>query len=629
MRRSTTIYKFLLYFIFFSVVIPMVVLSISSTLISVDTLQSELQKEDEIKVDLLSNSIKDYIRGPLLELNIIKELLEENIKVDENIINKMLKILTDNHDDIWSIQVTDLSGEIQSIYPHDNYLIGTDVSGYEYFKEAISTNKPYWSGAFLSSQSNSSTVSLSQTYNNGVITLFISIKKIESVIELLRNKDSKRLIFVTDQRGVYVYHPDYKKVQLRENDLFLDKDQKIVTYNDKKYSTKRVQIPETGWFISLYSPLDNIYTALYQMILPLILIMIFIVFISIIIGNKFGKTISYGIKILLTSTREISDGDYDITIQDLGIRELDLLAQSIVDMSRGIYTRESDLKKARDEINNNKLQLEEEVKVQTQDLRSALESLEDAQDKMIESEKLASLGGMVAGVAHEINTPIGIIVTAASYLHDRTEEIMKSFKDNTLAQTQFADYCENVIGTTSLILSNSRRSSSLISSFKQVAVDQSSEEIRVFKIKDYVHEILTSLHPNFKKTNYIIDVICEKEINVKSYPGAFAQILTNLLLNSIKHGFENMDEGKITIKIEESNHLAYIVYTDNGHGMSEENVKRIYDPFFTTKRGKGGSGLGMHIVYNLITQKLNGSIHCLSSPEKGTTFELNFPIGMV
>lgn len=629
MKKSTTIYKFLLYFIFFSVVIPMVVLGVSSAFISVDTLQHELEKEDEIKVDLLSNSIKDYIRGPLHELNIIKKLLEDDIEVDDDIITKMLKILTDSHDDIWSIQITDLNGEIQSIYPHDNYFVGTDVSGYDYFKEAISTSKPFWSSTFLSSQSNSSAVSLSQTYNNGVITLFISIKRIERVIELLKNKNSKRLIFVTDQRGIYVYHPDYKKVQLRENDLFLDKDEKIVTYNDKKYSTSSVQMKETGWFISLYSPMDNIYTALYRMILPLVLIIIFMLLISIIIGNKFGNTISNGIKELLESTKEISNGDYNITIQDLGIQELDMLAKSVVEMSRGIYTRESDLKKAKDVINNNKLQLEEEVKIQTQYLRTALVSLEDAQEKMIESEKLASLGAMVAGVAHEINTPIGIIVTAASYLHDRTEEIMKSFKNNTLVQTQFSDYCENVIGTTSLILSNSRRSSSLISSFKQVAVDQSSEEIRNFKMKEYMNEILISLHPNFKKTNYIIEVICEREIYVKSYPGAFAQILTNLLLNSIKHGFENIDEGKITIKIEQFDQIVHIFYTDTGHGMSEEDVKRIYDPFFTTKRGKGGSGLGMHIVYNLITQKLKGSIRCISSPGKGTSFELNFPVGMI
>jgi len=607
----------------------MIVLGVSNTILSVDSFQKALKKEDDIKISLLSKMIRDYIRGPLLELNIIKENLESTRNTSSEDFNKLLGILTENSEKIWSIQVSDLYGNIRALYPNDERLLGTDISGHEYFKIVTHSDKPYWSSTFLSSKTNSSAVTLSKKYSDGVITLFISIKEMDEILALLNGENSRRLVFVTDQRGVYVYHPDYRKVLLRENNLFEEKQKEYATYNNEKYYIKTVQMPETGWQVSLYTPMDNIYQTIYKLVLPLIIILISLISIAIIIGRRFSKTIYNGINALLNSTREIALGEYDITIRPLALEEMDLLAKSVTNMSKVILERETELKDAYLKINNNKVLLEREVEKQTKDLRSALESLNDAQEKVIESEKLASLGGMVAGVAHEINTPIGIIVTAASYLQDKTEELYKSYQENTMAKSMFSTYCENVLSTTSLILSNSKRSSNLISSFKQVAVDQSSEEVRVFRMKKYINEILTSLHPNFKKTTHIVEVNCDESITVKSYPGAIAQILTNLILNSIKHGFENIPNGVISIDIYLENERIHFIYKDNGKGMSPEEVKKIYDPFFTTKRGKGGSGLGMHIVYNLVTQKLGGQISCTSSKNNGTTFLLDFPSQIV
>ncbi|MDM8521869.1 response regulator [Desulfococcaceae bacterium HSG8] len=287
--------------------------------------------------------------------------------------------------------------------------------------------------------------------------------------------------------------------------------------------------------------------------------------------------------------------------------------------------RTDELSEANEELIHHKDHLEDLVNERTKELKESLESLKRTQDYLIQSEKMAALGGLVAGVAHEINTPVGIGVTAASHLEDKTRKFTKVYKTGNLSRRDFESYINVAMESSKMILSNMNRAADLIQSFKQVAVDQSSEELRRFRIKKYVYEILASLHPKFKKTRYEIKVKCPDDFAINSFPGAFSQILTNLLINSLKHGFEGVDEGTISIEILKKAENVKMSYQDSGRGISEENISKIFDPFFTTKRGQGGSGLGMHIVYNLITQTLGGTIHCSSVVGEGTQFELGFP----
>ena len=270
--------------------------------------------------------------------------------------------------------------------------------------------------------------------------------------------------------------------------------------------------------------------------------------------------------------------------------------------------------------------LENKVKARTSELQESLDRLRQTQDQLVESEKMAALGGLVAGVAHEINTPVGIGVTAASHLEDKTKKFAAIYESGKLSRSDFENYIKVAIETSKMILSNMNRAASLIQSFKQVAVDQSSEEIREFKVKEYVNEILTSLTPKLKKTQHKLIVDCADNIVMNSFPGAMSQIMTNLLINSLKHGFDGIDEGVINITITKENDNLLLVYKDSGVGISEEHLKKIFDPFFTTKRGQGGSGLGMHIVYNLVTQTLGGKIQCTSKIGEGATFKLEMPL---
>ena len=259
-------------------------------------------------------------------------------------------------------------------------------------------------------------------------------------------------------------------------------------------------------------------------------------------------------------------------------------------------------------------------------LKESLEVLQKTQNQLVQAEKMASLGGLVAGVAHEINTPVGIGVTAASFLERKTRETEELVSTGKLKKSDLMKYMETAKDSSKSILSNLSRAAELIQSFKQVAVDQTNEEKRIFVLKDYLDEVLLSLKPKYKRTKHSIIVNCSEDIRINSCPGAFMQIITNLVMNSLVHGFENIEQGNIEINFIEEPEELIMNYIDNGKGMDKEQIKKIFDPFFTTKRGKGGTGLGMHIVFNLITQTLGGQIDCQSSPNEGTQFVMKIPI---
>ena len=260
-------------------------------------------------------------------------------------------------------------------------------------------------------------------------------------------------------------------------------------------------------------------------------------------------------------------------------------------------------------------------------LGKAYDDLKQAQQTLVESEKMASLGSLVAGVAHEINTPIGISVTASSYLQERVADFKSHIDSKQLSRSYLNEFTVNLDESMQLLQSNLRRASELIASFKQVAVDQSSEARYNFSLADNLHQVVVSLGHKLKKSQCEVDIQCDPKLSIFSFPGSFTQIYSNLILNSINHGFDSWDKPKkITIKVEQQGEELFIDYSDNGRGIPPEILPRIFDPFVTSKRGQGGSGLGTHIIYNLVVQLLKGRISCASEPGQGAQFHIRLPI---
>ena len=269
--------------------------------------------------------------------------------------------------------------------------------------------------------------------------------------------------------------------------------------------------------------------------------------------------------------------------------------------------------------------LEQLVEQRTTELSQALDDLKVTQKKLVESEKMASLGGLVAGVAHEINTPVGIGITAASMLADKITEFFETYKSGQMKRSQLEKFLDTAMQSSSMVLSNLNRAADLIQSFKQIAVDQSSEEQRTFNLKQYLSEVLISLKPTLRTTHHQVEIKGDEAIVLHSYPGALSQIITNLIMNSLTHAYSLEDAGHLVFDFKQKGEQIIFEYADDGKGIPKENLSKIFDPFFTTKRGQGGSGLGLHIVYNLVTQKLNATIECESQVGVGTKFIIKLP----
>ena len=237
---------------------------------------------------------------------------------------------------------------------------------------------------------------------------------------------------------------------------------------------------------------------------------------------------------------------------------------------------------------------------------------------------MAALGRLVAGIAHEVNTPIGIGVTAASHLKKEIKNFNESYKNESLTKNAFEDFIDTSIQSSDILLNNLERAAHIIQNFKQVSVDQSSDKIRSFPLKEYLDSIIINLKPTLKQSSPLIEILCPQSLQIESNPGAFYQIFTNLIMNSIIHGFEDKKNGHIIIEVHPKGNDIEIIYKDNGNGISKDHLAKLFDPFFTTRRSLGGSGLGTHIIYNLVTQKLHGTIKAKSDEGEGLTFIMHF-----
>lgn len=377
-------------------------------------------------------------------------------------------------------------------------------------------------------------------------------------------------------------------------------------------------------------------------------LMYFAIILSALLGNWYvsltiallsGWLMSYWIMPASVS-RHIMQNQFGVIFRSSVYMLISIFIKIINDMQRERIEKYAlELEKKNKEINNHTEKLEELVIERTADynkvnddlickneeLKNTIKVLTETQKQLIESEKMASLGSIVAGVAHEINTPLGIGITSASFIEKINNETIKKLSEGQLSKSDLKRFMEDINTSINMMNINLNRAAELIKNFKQVAVNQSNDVKMSFNLKENIDAVIISLKHEYKKSNHKIYNNCSNSLIINSYPGAFSQVFTNFIINSLKHGFKNKENCTIEILVSLEKNVLKITYTDNGLGISEENLKKIYEPFFTTNRQAGSSGLGLNIIYNIVTQKLKGSISCESNYGTGVKFVVEIP----
>jgi signal transduction histidine kinase len=321
-----------------------------------------------------------------------------------------------------------------------------------------------------------------------------------------------------------------------------------------------------------------------------------------------ARIISSPLAALMQGVGHLAQGELKHKIEIDSEDEMGRLAQAFNQMSADVHEK-------RDQLRVSHAELEQLLERQGKELEST-------QMQLIEAEKMSSLGELVAGVSHEVSTPIGICITAESFFRDETKLIQDKFNDGSMSRQDFTEYVKTALDNGEILSANLGRTAELIKNFKQIAVDQCIEDMRSFVVFRYISDLLSTLKPRIKSLKHKIEIQGDEGLEITSLPGALAQIITNLIMNSIIHGFDGIVEGHISIMIVAHERGVIITYKDNGLGMSKQAQEKIFDPFFTTRKGKGGTGLGMNIVYKLITDSLQGKIECTSQLGQGVRFEI-------
>jgi len=537
-----------------------------------------------------------------------------------------------------------------------------------YFK-AKDLKRPYWTDPYRGNvYFDNHLIYISHTAPIIIDGLFVGVAGSDFYFDDLRNQISDIRLYDTGYAVLFndnleaIIHPTLQEgVALREIDGGnyawladeIELTSGVIEYTwidgtEKMIASKRLL---NNWIISVAPSKNEVYQSVENMRRIMVLVAVAGGFIAAVVGLLIGKRIVKPIEEIVLDINKIGLGDYETNIDEKyrdRNDEVGVLANSVERMR---ITQ----KLSFDEISKHNTELEKRVRIRTEELTHTNEHLEESmakleekqaemtlanaaledalevtrmtQKQLIESEKIASLGYLVGGIAHEINTPVGNSVTLVTYMQRESETISKKLKSGAILKKELNDYIGSTQLATDKIYKNLRITSDLVNRFKELAAGESQESVIHFNIADYLHLILRSMGIPSQYSLIKVDIEGDPALEIYSDAGKFSQIFTNLLSNSLHHGFNNGMKGQISIQYEKVNDDLFIKYEDDGMGIESENLDSIYTPFFTTKFSGETKGLGLNIVYNVVTKLFKGSIRCESEVGKGTIFFIKLHVG--
>lgn len=612
------------------VIIPLIIISLVAVNFTRSYIVDISKDYNEQVINNLKVNIESFFAEHNRQMNGLRELLAISEDEDHNAI---IQTVFENQKLFHHILYIDNEGSVVNTYPKEEDIAGFDFSREPSFSAIQNGAIEAWSTPYFYTREN--LVSVNYAIPAGDMTL-LGVVHLNLIEDIFKDSiyDDDLIVAITDQNGVYIMHTDYTFVEQRETDIYANIEKlnfKRLEINAEDYFATSTTSSKYGWKFIIYEPVSNLQDKLMRYLGMLVLLILGLVIISIFVGYKFNKIIYTNLSTVIAKTKEVEEGRYLIEKDESAFHEFNEISKTLKSMALEIKSREDQILNQSYEIELMNKELETRVNARTnelystnQELEITLENLKRTQDQLVESEKLASLGDLVAGLAHEINTPLGVILTIVTYLQESTEKVKEHYDKGLLKKGDFEEHLNSTLESEGLIYDNINRAIELISSFKLISADKQNVEKKQIIVSEFMGNIIKSLMPQMKKSNVMIELHCPEVIEMTTIPLSLYQVIVNLVMNTKVHAYDS-DGGLVDISVHKKNQGVEIIVEDYGKGISSENIKKIFEPFYTTKRGDGGTGLGLNIVYNTIKQNLKGDITCKSESHVGTQFVILLP----
>ncbi|MDC7235665.1 MAG: ATP-binding protein [Spirochaetales bacterium] len=600
----------------------------------------QLEKQNERSVSVASEVMA--ARSELMLASVLEKLrlfAASSNFLSSGQVNEVIHDFLEDNEDIQALLLLDEKGITVAAdikgpsYQSGQTMIGNDLSYNPLYLDAIEYRKPVWSDKYLSLLAGDTTIGVAVPGGQYVAIAEVSIDYLLSAIRLAVGSEYLD-VWVIDRLGEVVidtervFTPgvdnlmglDFVQQAARENITLLD-----VDYNGVRYNVASSHSDFLGWIFLTRMPAGLAHPDIYSRIVDMFILVIFQGLLIVMITPLASSPVSRSMRDLAVYASELSGSKVQPPWVSQSVREINVLADNLKFLADEIRQRENSLKELNSELEDRVVQRTRELRSANRELEKSVQDLNMMRDELVEAEKLSALGALVAGVSHELNTPLGNALMAVSTVYEH-HLAFTGISGEDLTVQDLESYKEHVGTGIEISQRNLEKAAELVRSFKQVAADQTSSKRRSFSLEDMLSELLLTLQPLTKRTPVSIIRKLQPGISMNSYPGILGQIITNLITNAVQHGYGSGEEGLIILssqQLEEDE--VVITIQDFGKGMSKTVSKKIFEPFFTTRQGQGGTGLGLSIAFNGARQVLGGNLEVESEPGGGTLFTLRLP----
>ncbi len=625
--------------IIFVTLLPMMIVAVLFLTIFTPTLREDLERSHLALSRAIASQVQAQLTNAATDMDLLLSLMQSTPSNRE--VTKLLDTFASNQNFYEALYWTDLQGLVQTVglpvdkqFLRSNY-VGLDMSRKRFFPRARDTMSKVWSGTFLSAVGGRLSVARVIPTSQGILIGEIAVDQLPMITANIASKH-QMTVMIIDQYGQLIAHPDAGLSQQQLNLTHLELVSRGLTgevlslpftFDQQRLFGSGITVKDPAWLV-IASQLEVTINQEQNTLIAILFITIFLGLLGAFIVSSFiTRAIGHRFQVYTEQAKRLADGNYRLPKPQYSrIREFQGLGEDLVTTGKAIEQREQKILQLNADLEARVARRTDDLQHSNKELQSALRNLTHTQSELVRSEKLAALGSLVAGVAHELNTPIGNSLVAASSIKDQNKKVKSLAEDGVLKKSDFDRFLDDCEQGMEIVDRNLKRASELIKSFKQVAVDRSSSQKRVFELNQLIDEVLLTLHPQLKKSVAAINLDIDTQIYMESYPGAIGQVLTNLLQNAVVHAFEGLYTGEISISAKcRNDDTIQLIVKDNGVGIAKDAISKIFDPFFTTKMGQGGSGLGLNIVHNTVQNVLKGSISVKSEPQKGTEFTVIIP----